>query len=168
MIKKLRYYARFIVVCLLLDKKEVVQQLMNDLHGFVNDFVRIFKPVDSMEWQQVLREIANFLEVCKKCCEIIFRTGHWLTSIIIQAEKKLIPHTSEGQHLSVPRRLQIERSPRLDKDGLPRLKLAEAILVGNYQNQIKFSELTLDMYHILQSLGKLGDLRNSLTRLDLT
>ena len=76
MIKKLRYYARFIVVCLLLNNKEVVQQLMNELHGLVNDFVRIFKPVDSVEWQQVLREIANFLEVCNKCCEIIFRTGH--------------------------------------------------------------------------------------------
>jgi len=52
------------------------------------------------------------------------------------------------------RRLQIERSLRLEKDGTPKLKLQEAILVGNYQNQIKFSELTLDMYHILQSLGE--------------
>ena len=34
------------------------------------------------------------------------------------------------------------------------LKLQEAILVGNYQNQIKFSELTLDMYRMLQSLER--------------
>jgi hypothetical protein len=37
---------------------------------------------------------------------------------------------------------------------MPKLKLQEAILVGNYQNQIKFSELTLDMYRVLQSLER--------------
>ncbi|CAG8644976.1 12924_t:CDS:10 [Funneliformis caledonium] len=132
MIKKLRYYARFIVVCLLLNNRDIVQKLMDELSGLVDDYIKIFKPVDSNEWQGVLNEIANFLE----------------------AEKKLVPVSTEGHLLSVVRRLQIERSLRLEKDGTPKLKLQEAILVGNYQNQIKFSELTLDMYHILQSLER--------------
>lgn len=34
------------------------------------------------------------------------------------------------------------------------LRLQEAILVGNFQNQIKFSELTLDIYRVLQSLER--------------
>ncbi|CAG8440931.1 7956_t:CDS:10 [Rhizophagus irregularis] len=132
MIKKLRYYARFIVVCLLLNNRDIVQKLMDELHGLVDDYIKIFKPADSTEWQCVLHEIAAFLE----------------------AEKKLTPISSEGHLLTVARRLQIERSLRHEKDGTPKLKLQEAILVGNYQSQIKFSELTLDMYHILQSLER--------------
>ncbi|RIA93193.1 protein SCAI [Glomus cerebriforme] len=132
MIKKLRYYARFIVVCLLLNNRDIVQKLMDELSGLVDDYIRIFKPGDSTEWQCVLNEIAAFLE----------------------AEKKLTPVSPEGRLLTVARRLQIERSLRHEKDGTPKLKLQEAILVGNYQNQIKFSELTLDMYHILQSLER--------------
>ncbi len=63
MIKKLRYYARFIVVCLLLNNRDIVQKLMDELSGLVDDYIRIFKPVDSNEWQGVLQEIATFLEV---------------------------------------------------------------------------------------------------------
>ncbi|CAG8582397.1 7270_t:CDS:10 [Cetraspora pellucida] len=113
-------------------KKDIVQKLLDELSGLVDDYIRIFKPIDSAEWNQVLTEIDAFLE----------------------AEKKLTPLSPEGDFLPIARRLQIERSPRLEKDGTPRLKLQEAILVGNYQNQTKFSELTLDMYHILQSLER--------------
>ncbi|CAG8467958.1 9074_t:CDS:10 [Diversispora eburnea] len=139
MIKKLRYYARFIVVCLLLNNRDIVQKLMEELSGLVDDYIKIFKPADSNEWQSVLQEISTFLE----------------------AEKKLAPISPEGHYLPIARRLQIERSPRLEKDGTPKLKLQEAILVGNYQNQIKFSELTLDMYHILQSLEREPALQKS-------
>ncbi|CAG8562859.1 4802_t:CDS:10 [Acaulospora colombiana] len=132
MIKKLRYYARFIVVCLLLNNREIVQKLMDELSGLVDDYIRMFKPVDSIEWQSVLQEIGTFLE----------------------AEKKLVPISPGVNYLPITRRLQIERSPRLEKDGTHKLKLQESILVGNCQNQIKFSELTLDMYHILQSLER--------------
>lgn len=60
----------------------------------------------------------------------------------------------DGHLLSVPSRLQIDKTAKLNKDGTPRLKLQEAILVGNHQNQIKFSELTLDMFRMLQSLER--------------
>ncbi|CAG8658022.1 12187_t:CDS:10, partial [Racocetra persica] len=113
-------------------KGDIVQKLLDELNGLVDDYIKIFKPIDSAEWNQVLTEIDAFLE----------------------AEKKLTPLSPEGHFLPIARRLQIERSPRLEKDGTPRLKLQEAILVGNYQNQTKFSELTLDMYHILQSLER--------------
>ena len=51
-------------------------------------------------------------------------------------------------------RLQVQNSLRFDKEGNPKLKLQEAILVGNYANQITFSELTLDMYRMLLSLER--------------
>ncbi|KAJ3051659.1 hypothetical protein HK097_007336 [Rhizophlyctis rosea] len=132
MIKKLRYYARFIVVCLLLNRNDVIKKLMEELTALVDEYTKVFKPSDAAEWNVVLSEISTFLE----------------------AEKKLAPVDFEGNILSVPNRLQIERTAKFDKDGTPKLKLQQAILVGNYQNQIKFSELTLDMYRILQSLER--------------
>lgn len=46
-------------------------------------------------------------------------------------------------------------APKVNKETvLPKLKLSEAILVGNYRHQIKFSELTIDVYRTLQSLER--------------
>lgn len=73
--------------------------------------------------------------------------------------------------MPLPSRVQIDRAAKFDKDGIPKMKLQETILVGHFQNQvylfiyylflsqafslqIKFSELTLDMYRILQSLER--------------
>ena len=36
-VKKLRYYARFIVVCLLLNKNEILKKLMDELAILVED-----------------------------------------------------------------------------------------------------------------------------------
>ncbi|KAI8813806.1 hypothetical protein BJ742DRAFT_787519 [Cladochytrium replicatum] len=131
-IKKLRYYARFIVVCLLLNRSEIIKKLMEELTTLVDEYTKVFKPNDAAEWNAVLSEISTFLE----------------------AERKLAPADNDGNPLSAPTRLQVERSLKFDKDGQQKLKLQEAILVGNYQNQIKFSELTLDMYRMLQSLER--------------
>ena len=62
MVKKLRFYARFIVVCLLLNRDDYVKKLMEELIGLVDDYQNTFKPTDS-EWGVVLSEIATFLEV---------------------------------------------------------------------------------------------------------
>ncbi|KAK9696573.1 hypothetical protein K7432_012398 [Basidiobolus ranarum] len=131
MIKKLRYYARFIVVCLLLNKRTSVRKLLSELTMLVDDYAKTFKSSDSSEWQLVLQEISTFLE----------------------AERHLIPVTPEGAALPFSNRLGLEKFARPEKDG-PKMKLQEAILVGNCQTQIKFSELTLDMYRMLQSLER--------------
>lgn len=62
-IKKLRYYARFIVVCLLLDRIAIVKKLMEELTTLVGEYTETFKPTDSAEWNVVLSEISTFLEV---------------------------------------------------------------------------------------------------------
>jgi hypothetical protein len=46
MIKKLRYYARFIVVCLLLNKQAMVKKLMDELSFLVEEYSKTFKPAD--------------------------------------------------------------------------------------------------------------------------
>ncbi|KAL6601207.1 hypothetical protein LY90DRAFT_668791 [Neocallimastix californiae] len=132
MIKKLRYYARFIVVCLLLNHYETIKQLMEELNLLVDEYTKVFKPSDAAEWNVVITEISNFLE----------------------ADKKLLPTDLDGHMLSVSSRLLIDKTPKLNKDGTPKLKLQEAILVGNHQNQMKFSELTLDMFRMLQLLER--------------
>jgi len=132
MIKKLRYYARFIVVCLLLNHYETIKQLMEELNLLVDEYTKVFKPSDAAEWNVVITEISNFLE----------------------ADKKLLPTDLDGHMLSVSSRLSIDKTPKLNKDGTPKLKLQEAILVGNHQNQMKFSELTLDMFRMLQLLER--------------
>ncbi|KAM3588973.1 hypothetical protein VKS41_001404 [Umbelopsis sp. WA50703] len=132
MIKKMRYYARFIVVCLLLNNNDDIRYLISELEGFVDEYVKTFKPGDANEWHMVIEEITTFMD----------------------AEKKLIPINTEKKPVSVAHRLPAYSKPSKDKDTAPKLRLQEAILVGNYQKQIKFSELTLDMYRMLQSLEK--------------
>jgi hypothetical protein len=110
----------------------MIKKLMDSLTGLVEDYNNTFKPNDYAEWNVVLSEISTFL----------------------QAEKKLAPVDTDGNPLPAITRLKIDFSPKFDKEGQPKLKLQEAILVGNYQNQIKFSELTLDMYRVLQSLER--------------
>ncbi|KAF9149184.1 hypothetical protein BG015_009032 [Linnemannia schmuckeri] len=136
MIKKLRYYARFTVVCLLLNNREIITTLKEELAALVKEYIDIYRPPDAAEWQLVLQEVSTFTN----------------------AEKKLHPTNSSGNYLPLTRRLQTSKviSAALDKDGptSTKLKLQEAILVGNAHNQIKFSELTIDMYRILQSLER--------------
>ncbi|KAK3821093.1 MAG: protein SCAI [Benniella sp.] len=136
MIKKLRYYARFTVVCLLLNNRDVISTLKDELSALVKEYIATFRPQDAAEWLLVVQEISAFTD----------------------AEKKLHPVNSAGSYLPVARRLQNSKaiSAALDKEGLSstKLKLQEAILVGNSHNQIKFSELTIDMYRMLQSLER--------------
>ncbi|CAO3611168.1 unnamed protein product [Mucor hiemalis] len=132
MIKKMRYYARFIIVCLLLNKDQNVRQLIGELEGLIEDYTKSFKPPDAKEWQMVLEEISTFTE----------------------AEKKLVPINLDRTPDKIEHRLSAQIPERNIGNGIAKLKLQEAILVGNYQKQIKFSELTLDMYRMLQSLER--------------
>lgn len=135
MIKKMRYYARFIVVSLLMNKDDNIRILISELEGLVDEYTRSFKPPDAKEWHVVLDEINTFME----------------------AEKKLAPVSADRTPVTAVHRLAIPFSS-IHGDNKPigsggrQLRLQEAILVGNCASQIKFSELTLDMYRILLSL----------------
>ena len=63
MIKNLRYVARFIVVCLLLNRTQMIKSLMDQLTGYVQQYQHTFKPTDAAEWNAVISEIETFLEV---------------------------------------------------------------------------------------------------------
>lgn len=63
MIKKLRYYARFTVVCLLLNNREIITTLKEELASLVKEYIDIYRPPDAAEWQLVLQEVSTFTNV---------------------------------------------------------------------------------------------------------
>ncbi|XP_070581867.1 protein SCAI-like [Ptychodera flava] len=130
-VKKLRYYARFIVVCLLLRKIDLVRELIKELNRQIEEYTSLYEPEDQLEWQLVLGEIRSFIEA-----------EQIINVIDTDTKPMVLPH-------------------RLGKDGVPALErqqvyltLQEALIIGNCNEQIKFSELTLDMYRILQALER--------------
>lgn len=126
-VKKLRYYARYIVVCLLLNRRALVVELVDELQTLVDDYVRDFKPADAAAWRLVLQEINLFLQVdCPLAISDRAKEAPALSNRL-----KLPPSGLEGK-----------------------IRLQEAILVGNYQHQVKFSELTLDMFRVMQVLER--------------
>ena len=62
MVKKLRYYARFIVVCLLLKKMKLVRDLVRELAKHIDEYTATYEPDDQLEWSLVQSEIKSFIE----------------------------------------------------------------------------------------------------------
>ncbi|CAG0886669.1 unnamed protein product [Darwinula stevensoni] len=132
MVKKLRYYARFIVVCLLLKKVKMVRDLIRDLGKHIDDYTSTYEPEDQLEWSLVLGEIKAFLEA-----------DHPIT-ILDHDSSPVIPS----------HRLSPQNTPPVDKSPSMNLMLQEILIVGNCSDQVKFSELTVDMFRILQTLER--------------
>ncbi|KAJ2707195.1 hypothetical protein H4R19_004932 [Coemansia spiralis] len=130
MIKKLRYYARFIVVCLQLSNTHMMLLLLDEVKALIDVYAAVFNPVDKMEWSLVVKEMSLFM----------------------QAMCSPVP-TDGGVILPVAHRLVARRRPPADKDGA-RLRLQEAVVVGNRPKQTKFSDMTLDMHYMLQLLER--------------
>lgn len=63
MIKKLRFYARFTVVCLLLNNRDIITTLKEELAALVNEYISTYTPTDAAEWQLVLQEVTSFTDV---------------------------------------------------------------------------------------------------------
>ncbi|KAJ1935299.1 hypothetical protein EC988_008527, partial [Linderina pennispora] len=65
MIKKLRYYARFIVVCLHMNYTSTMMQLLEEVRDLIDVYSMTFNPVDKLEWSLVVKEMALFMQaVC--------------------------------------------------------------------------------------------------------
>lgn len=62
MVKKLRYYARFIVICLLLKKMKLVRDLVKELDLQIMDYGNTYDPDDQMEWTVVVDEVKAFVK----------------------------------------------------------------------------------------------------------
>ncbi|XP_053523717.1 protein SCAI isoform X4 [Artibeus jamaicensis] len=131
-VKKLRYYARFIVVCLLLNKMDVVKDLVKELSDEIEDYTHRFNTEDQVEWNLVLQEVAAFIEA---------------DPVMVLNDDNTIVITSN--------RLAETGAPLLEQGMIVgQLALADALIIGNCNNQVKFSELTVDMFRMLQALER--------------
>ncbi|XP_059146296.1 protein SCAI-like [Physella acuta] len=132
MVKKLRYYARFIVVCLLLKKMKLVRDLVRELAKQIDDYTGTYEPEDHMEWNLVLGEIKAFIEA-----------DSIINVVDVDSSSIVLSH-----------RLTPLNTPPLEKGTPVYLTLQEVLIVGNCHEQVKFSELTLDMFRMLQTLER--------------
>jgi len=125
-VKKLRYYARFIVVCLLLNRRALVLQLVEELQALVEQYVKEFKPPDAPAWRLVLQEVTLFLQVFGRPSSCI--------SLVLNATSQVdCPLEISERNKDTPVSNRLKTLPA-GPEG--KIKLQEAILVGNYQNQV--------------------------------
>ncbi|XAR63329.1 hypothetical protein NMG60_11023234 [Bertholletia excelsa] len=125
--KQLRFLARFLMVCLVLNRREMVYQLVNQLKMLVDECKRTFPETDFREWKLVVQEIVKFL----KADTAFMNIRPLRYSLVLDLHPDLIPHVDSGRR---------------------KLKLRDAVLTSYHPNEVKFSELTLDTFRMLQCL----------------
>ncbi|GLT59737.1 hypothetical protein SLA2020_325380 [Shorea laevis] len=127
--KQLRFLARFLMVCLVLNRREMLHQLVNQLNMLVDECKRTFQDADFKEWKLVVQEIGRFL----KADTTLMNTRPLRYSLVLDPHPDAIPNVAAP----VARR---------------NLRLQDAILSSYHHNEVKFSELTLDTFRMLQCL----------------
>uniref|UniRef100_A0A8D8SC46 Protein SCAI n=1 Tax=Cacopsylla melanoneura TaxID=428564 RepID=A0A8D8SC46_9HEMI len=132
MVKQLRYYARFIVVCLLLRKMQLVRELVMELDKHIVDYTTTYEPDDQMEWSLVLEEIKSFVK------------GDCIVNVL----------HADSNPICLSHRLSPLTTPPVEKSTMMNLSLQEVVVIGNSCNQVKFNELSMDMYRIAQTLER--------------
>jgi hypothetical protein len=117
MVKKLRYYARFIVVCLLLKKTKQVKELIKELTKQIEEYVRVFDPEDQLEWQMVRNEINDFIE----------------SDALLNIEST----NNTNQNTLITNRLAVSQVPSIINDKInSNLILQEILIIGNRSDQV--------------------------------
>ncbi|XP_023697057.1 protein SCAI-like isoform X2 [Paramormyrops kingsleyae] len=131
-VKKLRYYARYIVVCLLLNKMDLVKVLVKELSEEIEDYTQRFNTEDQLEWNLVLQEVAAFVEADPV---MVLNDDNAVVIMSNRLQEGIVPQLEQGMVVG-------------------QLTLADALIIGNCNNQVKFSELTIDMFRMLQALER--------------
>ncbi|KAL3832992.1 hypothetical protein ACJIZ3_007728 [Penstemon smallii] len=124
--KQLRFLARFLTVCLVLNRREVVYQLVNQLKMLLDECKRTFQETDFKEWKLVIQEIVKFL----KADTAFMNIRPLRYSVVLDLHPDSLPHVDANR----------------------KLRLRDALLCSYQPNEVKFSELTLDTFRMLQSL----------------
>lgn len=125
--KQLRFLARFLTVCLVLSRREMVYQLVNHLKMLLDDCKRTFQETDFREWKLVIQEIVKFLKADTGFMNI--RPLRY--SVVLDLHPDSLPNALEAKR---------------------KLKLKDALLCSYHPNEVKFSELTIDSFRMLQCL----------------
>ncbi|KAG6752009.1 hypothetical protein POTOM_044225 [Populus tomentosa] len=124
--KQLRFFARFLMVSLVWNRREMVHQLVNLLKILVDECRKAFQETDFKEWKLVVQEISRFL----KADTAFMNIRPLRYSLVLDLHPDSLPRAATRRSL----------------------KLRDAILSSYHHNEVKFSELTVDTFRMLQCL----------------
>ncbi|GMH05929.1 hypothetical protein Nepgr_007769 [Nepenthes gracilis] len=127
--KNLRFYARFLLVSLLLNRHEMVRHLVDKFKALLDDCRVTFRETNLKEWKQVLQEIVRFTKADASLANA--RPLRYCATFDTHPDS--LPYVARFHAKKV-------------------LKLHDAILTSYHRNEVKFAELTLDTYRMLQCL----------------
>ncbi|KAG0544094.1 hypothetical protein BDA96_02G245200 [Sorghum bicolor] len=127
--KELRFIARFLVVAMLMRRAEAVDHLAGRLRALVEETKAAYPKTNFKEWKQVIQELGRFLKA----------DGAYKGSRSLRYDNLFDSYPS---NLASIARFHSKRV----------LKLKEAVLTSYRRNEIKFTELTLDTFRMLQCL----------------
>ncbi|KAK9062227.1 hypothetical protein SSX86_019413 [Deinandra increscens subsp. villosa] len=127
--KELRFYARFLQVSLILNRWEIVQALLDRFKALVDDSNATFGESNFREWNIVMQEMTRFMKLYAPITNM----------------RPLRYHLKFD---SYPISLQYVARFHASKV----LKLQDALLMSYHHNEVKFGELTIDTFRMLQCL----------------
>ncbi|KAL5539596.1 hypothetical protein UlMin_044172 [Ulmus minor] len=127
--KELRFYARFLLVSFILNRAEMVKILVERFKALVDDSKANFRDTNFKEWRQVVQEIVRFTKVDTAFMNV--RPLRYCSTLDSHPESA--PYVARFHAKKV-------------------LKLQDALLTSYHRNEVKFAEITLDTYRMLQCL----------------
>ncbi|MCL4127006.1 UNVERIFIED_CONTAM: hypothetical protein GTU68_047934, partial [Idotea baltica] len=98
----------------------------------IDEYTTTYEPEDQLEWSLVLGEIKSFID----------------------ADNGVNVLDMDSNTIVLSHRLSSHNTPPLEKSSNMNLSLQEILIVGNCTDQVKFSELTIDMFRMLQTLER--------------
>ncbi|XP_019059417.1 PREDICTED: protein SCAI isoform X2 [Tarenaya hassleriana] len=127
--KELRFYARFLLVSLIADRKEMVKHLSEKLRVLVDDSKSNFRGTNFKEWKLVVQEITRFMKADTDLTYV--RPLRYCSTL--------------DSHLASQTYLTRFHAKKV-------LRFRDAVLTSYHRNEVKFAEVTLDTYRMLQCL----------------
>ncbi|XP_039054082.1 protein SCAI-like [Hibiscus syriacus] len=129
--KELRFYARFLLVSLILNRTEMVKVVVEKLRALVDDCKANFLETNFKEWKLVVQEILCFINIDTTFTIPSSRPFRYCA--ILDSHPKSAPYVARYHAKKI-------------------LKFRDAVVMSYHRNEVKFAELTLDAYRMLQCL----------------
>ncbi|KAJ6792102.1 protein SCAI [Iris pallida] len=127
--KQLRFLARFLIVSLVIGRREIATRLANLLKGLVDENKKSFQEAEYKEWKHVVQDIVRFLRADSPFMNM-------------RPLRYSFAYDSHPDSLTSVVSCNDKRN----------LVLHDALLSSYCHNEVKFTELTLDTFRMLQSL----------------
>ena len=105
---------------------------LQELGQQIEDYSKVSSPDEQMEWSLILGEIRAFID----------------------ADNAVNVLDMDSNTIVLSHRLSTHCTPPVEKTITSNYSLQEILIIGNCNDQVKFSELTIDMFRMLQTLER--------------